>query len=1238
MRLIKTKIARILLSAFMLAALVVPVIQSTPALATAWYDENWHYRKSFTVSNAAANYQTKVLIGETSGATGEDVDLGGFAQTDFDDIRFTGADGVTKLPYWVETITGTTPNQLATVWVKNNATPDTTLYIYYGNPSVSSESSGYNTFAYFDDFGGVNWSYDTGVGNPAEHSIIQNNILYQVSGGDGIFMLNPSDGSLINQWLAGTEVWCAPVIIGDYIYAWSFDGVNGKLYKVNQNDGTSSNVSGGAIDFESLTKITTSTGVDALIIPKGGYITAVKASDLSTLWTSAVPSTAASYSYWDGGLVVGNYLYTRYSVPGTYKVYKLNIDDGTTADYANLGSYTYYSVMIYDADMDQILLTEMLTGKAVALDAQTLDTNWTYTIEETPGNAAGQYYFMYNGAYHNGVWYVGTKKTGGGGGYVYAINAATGAKIWKNSTAETNTSTPTNMVVSDQYLFVPTHDYIDSSYKKLMVIDLTNGVLYDTLDQSGNSACCSPLVWAGKIFIGMWDTHEVNARVLGSGQAVNNPYKMDSYHTGYISTALTDYNPDKSPEGDDLSAWTITGSSSVTVSAGKMIVDSVVGVDDAKAYTTATYGNTYAVRSRLKTAHSNEQVAVEAEIFAVYASQYGGHMMFDYSGATYPGKAGNYDGSWSGLSSLTGWAANTYATTDIIRNGATSIIYKINDSTVGTITTNLVSTAANLEYRAWTADHSALTTVDWIAIRSYTATEPTFGSWSAASSPSVPAVTTGAAAGIYSTGATLQGTLTDLAGFTPVYVFFQYGISTAYGATTVEQTMTAVGGASQAITGLTTGQVYHFRVVARYNGLNYIYGADSFFTPSGGAGGTPVVTTGSAVNLASTTATLQGTLDSLASYSPVYCYFEYGTTAGYGSATIEQTFTAATGFSANLTGLSPETQYHFRARVRYNTSTYVSGTDVTFTTTAGAAPPPTPGGTSNPDILRIDDVKVFSGYEVSADKIFVASVAVVYNGGTPAGAVSEYFSLQIIVGTQIKAQTPVKVWGYSPESVYLAGTSSAAVPWGATNVTVRLTGNADKFTVVPYNDRVLTSGDWIGSDLLQLDEWVIGTAKSLQANNQTTYVISSSGADVLSESGGALFSTGIPDLMKVRPNLFNIISGHPVTSVTPIPNNMQGQYNVQGALGPYLGGILDTWGKTNIDPNMSASTTWLIFVVVGFAAFSIILGVTIGFALGIGVSCIILIIGMVTGAIPVMILWAVLAIFIYGIGKKHYQV
>lgn len=125
----------------------------------------WKYRKSITLSRASGavtNYQMKILVGESSGASGEDVDCGGKCLSSFNDLRFTKADGVTLLDYWIESISGTTPNQLATVWVEFDSigTAATTFFMYYGNDGASAGSNGDDTFLFFDDFSGASLDTD----------------------------------------------------------------------------------------------------------------------------------------------------------------------------------------------------------------------------------------------------------------------------------------------------------------------------------------------------------------------------------------------------------------------------------------------------------------------------------------------------------------------------------------------------------------------------------------------------------------------------------------------------------------------------------------------------------------------------------------------------------------------------------------------------------------------------------------------------------------------------------------------------------------------------------------------------------------------------------------------------------------------------------------------------------------------------------------------------------------------
>jgi len=112
----------------------------------------------------------------------------------------------------------------------------------------------------------------------------------------------------------------------------------------------------------------------------------------------------------------------------------------------------------------------------------------------------------------------------------------------------------------------------------------------------------------------------------------------------------------------------------------------------------------------------------------------------------------------------------------------------------------------------------------------------------------------------------------------------------------------------------------------------------------------PAVTTNAATPVTHNSATLRGNLDTMGGYTEVRVRFQWGTTDAYGNNTPWQTRTAAGLFSAPLTELTPETEYHFRVQVETvapsNTVT-AFGSDMTFTTPEEPDIPPV-GGTAHP--------------------------------------------------------------------------------------------------------------------------------------------------------------------------------------------------------------------------------------------------------------------------------------------------
>ncbi|MEW6141883.1 MAG: hypothetical protein AB1597_01845, partial [Chloroflexota bacterium] len=94
----------------------------------------------------------------------------------------------------------------------------------------------------------------------------------------------------------------------------------------------------------------------------------------------------------------------------------------------------------------------------------------------------------------------------------------------------------------------------------------------------------------------------------------------------------------------------------------------------------------------------------------------------------------------------------------------------------------------------------------------------------------------------------------------------------------------------------------------------------------------PVVATGAATSVGSSTATLNGNLSSMGTTTTVNVSFEYGTTTSYGTTTTAQARTTAGSFSAAITSLDASTTYHYRAKADGGAAGVANGNDMSFNT------------------------------------------------------------------------------------------------------------------------------------------------------------------------------------------------------------------------------------------------------------------------------------------------------------------
>ncbi|HEX3509825.1 MAG TPA: hypothetical protein VHT27_01875 [Solirubrobacteraceae bacterium] len=197
-----------------------------------------------------------------------------------------------------------------------------------------------------------------------------------------------------------------------------------------------------------------------------------------------------------------------------------------------------------------------------------------------------------------------------------------------------------------------------------------------------------------------------------------------------------------------------------------------------------------------------------------------------------------------------------------------------------------------------------------------------------------PAVTSLPATNIGYRSASLTGSVYGKYLTTDYY--FEYGPTSAYGQRTTEREARGEERPetnTKEVSGLASGTLYHYRIVATNSFYGSSYGADQTFStyPE------PAVETDAATTVGYDDATLDGTVDPRG--VGVSYYFEYGPAETYGLRTVDSSAGSGTvdvPEMQSVTGLEEGTTYHFRlvATSGYGT-TY--GADAAFST--GVKPP-----------------------------------------------------------------------------------------------------------------------------------------------------------------------------------------------------------------------------------------------------------------------------------------------------------
>ena len=199
-----------------------------------------------------------------------------------------------------------------------------------------------------------------------------------------------------------------------------------------------------------------------------------------------------------------------------------------------------------------------------------------------------------------------------------------------------------------------------------------------------------------------------------------------------------------------------------------------------------------------------------------------------------------------------------------------------------------------------------------------------------AASIAPPTAYTGPVKSILPTSVVVTGTVNPNGAETSWY--FQYGLSSSASFTSRTLTKSAGSGSDDvkvkhSLTGLAPATSYSYRIVAMNSAGTTVGGVGIFNTSA-----PPVVLTGAAGYISSTSSTLNGVINPEALATS--WYFQYGITTVYGSKTPTKQIAANHGdtvVSEGISALKPNTSYHFRVVAKSIAGTSV-GADFMFTT------------------------------------------------------------------------------------------------------------------------------------------------------------------------------------------------------------------------------------------------------------------------------------------------------------------
>jgi hypothetical protein len=364
----------------------------------------------------------------------------------------------------------------------------------------------------------------------------------------------------------------------------------------------------------------------------------------------------------------------------------------------------------------------------------------------------------------------------------------------------------------------------------------------------------------------------------------------------------------------------------------------------------------------------------------------------------------------------------------------------------------------------------------------------------------------------------------------------QYGLTTAYGSQTTLSTALVLSHGAQII-GLSPGTTYHYRVLSRDAAGNLGVSADQTFTTATVTDTTPPTISGIATSGVTTSSATVTWTTNEASNTQV----EYGLTTSYGSQTTLNT-SLVTSHSAQLSGLTAGTLYHYRVKSRDAAGNLSVSTDRTFTTStpANGAPIAQADAATTQSATNVTIDVLANDTDPNGDPLSILSFTQPSNGSVAAvSGKLQYTSSTNFTGNDSFTYTisdgrggtstgvvSVTVQQAVPTSVNVVN-GRLVIGGSASNETVTITGTGNgasgQYVVVTGQGTQTVSGI-LGDMDINLgagdDEIVINNALV----NGSILVDSGDGADVVTLGSTARVSTRL-DLIVLLGGGQNLLSG-----------------------------------------------------------------------------------------------------------------